>query len=66
MANRKPIVIDSEIIDVPVNATLADVVPPSTLSVTTHSGELIPRARFSQVPVPEGFETNLTAINKGC
>jgi hypothetical protein len=65
MAKRKPIVIDGDIIDVTPTATLADVVSPNVLSVTTHSGQLINRERFAQVPVPEGFETNHSAINKG-
>ncbi len=65
MAKRKPIVIDGEVIDVTPNATLADIVSPNVLSVTTHSGQLIPKDRFAQVTVPEGFETNHSAINKG-
>ena len=65
MARRKPVSIDNEIIDVAENATIADVVTPGTKSVVTNTGELITRDRFSQVPVPPGFETNLTTINKG-
>lgn len=65
MARRKPVFIDNEVTDVAENATIADVVSPGTQSVVTNSGELITRDRFSQVPVPPGFETNLTTINKG-
>ena len=65
MAQRKPIVIDDEIREVPTYAVIEDVVPKDVTSVVTHTGDLIPRERFSQVPVPSGFATNLAAINKG-
>ena len=65
MAQRKPIVMNGEVIDVPAHAVVADVVPRDVISVVTHGGDLIPRDRFAQVPVPAGFETNLAAINKG-
>jgi hypothetical protein len=65
MAKRKPVIIDTEITDVPAEATLADVVRPDVLSVTTFDGKLVPRERFAQVRVPDGFETNLSPINKG-
>ncbi len=65
MAQRKPIVIDGEVREVPAWALVRDVVTPETKSIVTHSGELIPRERFSQVAVPDGFATNLAAINKG-
>ena len=65
MAKRKPIIIDGEIREVKADAKLAEVVAPDVQSVVTHSGALIPRSEFVRVPVPEGFETNLSAINKG-
>ena len=65
MAQRKPIVINGDVIDVPSHAFVSDVVPKNVQSIVTHNGELIPRDRFTQVPVPAGFETNLAAINKG-
>lgn len=65
MAKRKPFVIDGEVREVKADAKLAEVVAPDVQSVVTHSGALIPRSEFMRVPVPEGFETNLSAINKG-
>jgi hypothetical protein len=65
MAKRKSITIDNDIIDVAETATVADVAPAGAKSIMTNTGQLIPRERFSQTPVPAGFETNLTAINKG-
>jgi len=40
-------------------------VMPEVQSVVTHGGMLIPRSEFTRVAAPEGFETNLSAINKG-
>ncbi len=64
MAKRKPIMIDGEIREVETDLTLADIVAPEVQSVVTHNG-LVPRSDFIRVAVPEGFETNLSAINKG-
>lgn len=47
------------------NARIIDVVPNDVGSITTHDGTLIPKADFARVAVPSGFETNLSAINKG-
>ena len=65
MARPKPIVIDGEYVNIGTAAKLADVVPAEVSSIVTHDGELISRADFARVPVPQGFQTNLSAINKG-
>lgn len=65
MAKQKPILIDGEFRNVSPNAKIIDVVPNDVGSITTHDGALISKADFARVPVPEGFETNLSAINKG-
>ena len=65
MAQRKPIVIDGLVTEVPVKASIADVVPPGIRSVVLADGKLVHREDFARTPVPEGFETNLSAINKG-
>ena len=64
MAKRKPIMIDGGIREVETDLTLADIVAPEVQSVVTKDG-LIHRSEFTQVPIPEGFERNLSAINKG-
>ena len=64
MAKRKPIIIDGEIREVETDLTLADTVSPDVLSVVTHDG-LIQRSEFTKVPIPEGFEQNLSGINRG-
>ncbi len=65
MAKPKPIFIDGEYREVKPTARIIDVVLPEVTSVVTQAGALIPRSEFSRVPVPEGFQTNLSAINKG-
>ena len=65
MAKRKPVVIDGTVVEIPVMTTLADIVPREVDSVNTHDGRLIKRQDFARVPVPEGFETNLSPINRG-
>lgn len=65
MAKPKPILIDGEYREVKPTARIIDVVPQDVTSVVTHDGALIPRSEFSRVAVPEGFQTNLSAINKG-
>ncbi len=65
MAKPKPILIDGEYREVKPTARIIDVVPAEVTSVVTHDGALIPRSEFSRVAVPEGFQTNLSAINKG-
>lgn len=65
MAERQPKIIDGEYKEVSATATLADVVSPDVQSVTTVGGHLIRRAEFAQRGVPDGFETNLTAQEKG-
>jgi hypothetical protein len=65
MAQRKLVRVDDETVFVPAGAKIIDVVPDDVQSVTTQSGALIPREAFARVPVPDGFETNLSAINKG-
>lgn len=65
MANRKPIRMNDELVFAPTDAKIKDVVPPDVQSVTTLDGAVIPREAFARVPVPDGFETNFSAINKG-
>ena len=65
MAQRKPVIIDGCVTDVAPRSTLADVLPSDVWSVQTHDGRLVRREHFAQVPVPDGFETNLSPINKG-
>ena len=65
MAKPKPIFIDGEYREVKPTARIIDVVPPEVASVVTQEGALIPRSEFARVAVPQGFQTNLSAINKG-
>jgi len=65
MAQRKPVLIDDAIVYAPLGSTIIDLVPEEVHSVTTRDGSLIPREMFARVPVPDGFETNLSPINKG-
>lgn len=67
MASKKPLVIDGELRNVSSDAkTIADVGLPSDVqSVITHDGQIVPRSRFAQVPLPQGFDANLSQINKG-
>lgn len=64
MAKRKKALIDGKIHLVDTDLKLADIVYPDVLSVVTHDG-LIQRSEFTKVPIPEGFEQNLSGINKG-
>lgn len=64
MASRKPVNIDGETYSVPSDARIIDVVPEETASIVTHDGAVIPRADFNR-QVPNGFEMNLSPINKG-
>lgn len=63
MAKPKPVVIDGEYTIVQGNS-LADVVSPQVTSVNTQ-GKLIPRDQFERTPIPAGFDTYLSPINKG-
>jgi hypothetical protein len=65
MAKRKPVVIDGEVRDVNEGATLSEIVGPEVKSVVTSDGALVDRSQFARVGIPDGFETNLSAINKG-
>jgi hypothetical protein len=64
MAKRKKTLIDGEIHIVDPDLKLADIVSPDVLSVVTPDG-LIQRSEFTRVPIPEGFERNLSGINRG-
>jgi len=65
MAKVKRVYVDGQFVDVGSDKkTILDIAP-SAESVTTIDGEFIPRNRFTSVPVPRGFETNLSTINKG-
>lgn len=63
MATRKPVLIDGDFVEVDTRATLDRVVSPAVRS--TRDGMLVPRERFAQTPVPAGFDTNLSEVNKG-
>ena len=65
MAQRKPVVIDGVVQEVPEKSTIAEVVPREVASVVLPDGRLVRRDDFARVTVPDGFETNLSAINKG-
>jgi hypothetical protein len=65
MLKTKPVRIDDKLYALPPNATVADLVPANVQSITTASGALITREHFASVPVPGGFDTNLSVINKG-
>ena len=65
MLKTKPVRIDDQLAATPPGATLAEILPFDIQSVTTPQGALITRDQFARVPVPAGFDTNLTAINKG-
>ncbi len=65
MAKLKPIRIDGEATAVAADARLADVVAPEVTSVRTDQGRLVGRQDFARTPIPDGFVTNLSAINKG-
>lgn len=65
MARRRSIVIDGKFRTVKEGTKLSQVVSPETRSVSTTSGQIIPRAEFDRVELPDGFETNLTAQRKG-
>jgi hypothetical protein len=58
MAKRKPISIDGVAVEVPDRAsTIADIelADPPNFALIPGKG-LIPRARFSSTPIPEGYE----------
>jgi len=65
MAKPRAVVIDGEWTMAGPKDTLADVAPAGALSVTTRDGKLIPREDFERTPIPDGFESNLSTINKG-
>jgi hypothetical protein len=64
MAKRKKTSIDGEIRIVDPDLKLADIVSPDVSSIVTHDG-LIKRSEFTKLPIPEGFEQNLSGINRG-
>jgi hypothetical protein len=68
-AFTKPIVIDGEVREVPATATIADALKTAGItasSVQLPSGELISASHFRNLKAPDGFQTNLTEIEKGC
>jgi hypothetical protein len=65
MAKPKPVMINNECTVVDADARLVDVLPADVGSIVTYDGTLIPRSEFTRVPIPDGFETNLSTINKG-
>lgn len=65
MARRKPIIIDNVVTEVADSAKLSDIVPRNVTSIVTTDGRLVRREDFERVKLPDGFETNLSPINKG-
>lgn len=65
MAKFKTTIIDDEVRQVRENDKIIDVVSTAVESVITSDGVLIPRERFSTAPIPDGFQRNLSSINKG-
>ena len=65
MAQRKPVVIDDDLFYADPRARIIDLVPEDVQSITTRDGAVISRSAFARTPLPDGFETNLSAINKG-
>ena len=65
MLKTKTVRIDDRLYEPQPGATVADMVPWDVQSIITPSGALIPREQLARVPVPEGFDTNLSVINKG-
>lgn len=65
MPKTKPVRIDDQLYEPQPGATVADMVPWDVQSIITPAGALIPREQFAHVAVPEGFDTNLSVINKG-
>ena len=64
----KSVIIDGETILAPEMASVSDVVPIDVKAVTVYEtsggSRLIPRSEFNR-PLPEGFTTHLTHVEKG-
>ena len=64
----KSVTIDGETIFAPEMASVSDVVPNDVTAVTVYDASggarLIPRSEFNR-PLPEGFATHLTHVEKG-
>ena len=54
MAQKKPLIVDGEFMEVKLDAKISDVVDPDVGSVITHDGMLIPRSEFTRVAVRNG------------
>jgi hypothetical protein len=63
MLKNRPATIDVQLYGTPDAPAVADVVPWNV--VPAPQNPLVPRAQLARVPVPEGFSTDLTQINKG-
>ena len=66
----KMVSIDGEILNVPEQSNLGDIVDADVISVEavdsqTGKNRHITRDQFDHVKVPEGYSTNLTEIDKG-
>ncbi len=61
----RPVVIDGEFREVPAHGSLASIMPVDVMSVRTDQGALVTRDHFATTPIPDGFEANLSQINKG-
>ncbi len=64
MANPKPVLIDGEVVRVPENSKLGDLVPGGG-SVVTSDGRLISGKALENEPLPAGFSLNHTGVSKG-
>ncbi len=65
MAKRRPIVIDGEVTEVPINATLSQILPPEVKSVTTSNGQLVNRRDFERTDIDPNLRLNYTEVVKG-
>jgi len=61
----RPVIIDGEFREVPAHGSLAGIMPDDVMSVRTDQGALVTRDRFANTPIPDGFQANLSRINKG-
>jgi hypothetical protein len=65
MQVAKPVQIDGKAYEMPTAAPVADVAHWNQPSMAPQGGATFARQQFARMPVPEGFDANLTQINKG-
>jgi len=64
MANPKPIVIDGEIKTVSADSKISDLAPEAS-SVITSDGRLLSGKQLQQAPLPDGFSSVHSGVEKG-